>query len=109
MLITWIYLIVGGIFESCWVVTMKKSEGFTIHRWNVATVVLVFISIYLLALAMEKMGPGTAYAVWTGIGAVGALVFGILLFDETIDFTRIGFICLIIAGIVGLNLTGAVA
>jgi quaternary ammonium compound-resistance protein SugE len=102
----WTYLILAGLFEPIWVVSMKLSEGFTQIIWTAATFVFLFFSMYFLALALRSKVPvGTAYSIWVGIGAIGALIAGILLFDESSDIVRLGFVLLIVVGIVGLQAT----
>jgi quaternary ammonium compound-resistance protein SugE len=103
----WAFLILAGMFEPIWVVSMKYSDGFTQTVWTVATFIFLFFSMYFLALALRSKIPmGTAYSVWVGIGAIGALVAGILLFNESSDNIRLGFVLLILVGIVGVQVTG---
>lgn len=103
----WALLTVAGTMEPLWVVAMKLSEGFTDLFWAVVTVIFLALSMYLLALAMKcKIPLGTAYSIWVGIGAIGSLIAGIILFDEPSDLLRMGFVLLIVIGIVGLQLTG---
>jgi quaternary ammonium compound-resistance protein SugE len=102
----WTYLIAAGLMEPCWVIGMKKSDGFKDLKWTAITILFIFASMYLLALAIDLDLPvGTAYAVWTGIGAVGALVAGILLFKERAAWIRIFFIMILIIGIAGVQIT----
>ena len=102
----WTFLVLAGAFEPLWVVCMKLSEGFTRPVWAAATFAFLFISMYLLSLALKaKMPIGAAYSIWVGIGAVGALLAGILLFGESSDPVRLVFVLLIIIGIVGVQLT----
>jgi len=98
-------LAVAGLFEVAWAVGLKYTDGFS--RWwpSVGTALAMAVSVVLLALAMRTLPVGTAYAVWTGIGAVGTALLGIALFDEPATFARLGCIALIVAGIVGLKLT----
>lgn len=100
----WALLLVAGLLEIGWAVGMKSTEGFT--RWgpSVAVLVTALLSFYLLALAMKTLPVGTAYAVWVGIGAVGAAVLGIALLGEAPSLPRIASIGLIVAGVVGLRL-----
>ena len=100
----WLYLIIAGIFETVWAVALKQSEGFSRLLPAGITVAAMAISIYFLALAMKELPLGTAYAVWTGIGAVGAAVLGMFLFGESHAPMRIVSILLIVAGIAGLRL-----
>jgi quaternary ammonium compound-resistance protein SugE len=85
---------------------MKASHGFTKHQFTAITLVAAWVSFLLLGLAMRQLPVGTAYAVWTGIGAVGAAVLGILIFGESVTVARIGCIALIVCGILGLTLLG---
>lgn len=100
----WVALVTAGIFEIVWAVGLKYTDGFTKLVPSVITVVFSLASFYLLAYAMEKIPLGTSYAIWVGIGAVGTLIAGILLFDEHFSFPRIVFASLIIIGILGLKL-----
>ena len=101
----WAMLAVAGLFEVAWAVGLKYTDGFS--RWwpSVGTALAMVVSVVLLALAMRTLPVGTAYAVWTGIGAVGTALLGIALFGEPATFARLGCIALIVAGIVGLKLT----
>jgi quaternary ammonium compound-resistance protein SugE len=103
----WVYLFVAGIFETAWAIGLKYSAGFTKLGASIFTVLAMAISLYLLALALRTLPVGTGYAVWTGIGTVGAAILGILLFNESRDIARILCILLIVAGIIGLKLTSA--
>ena len=100
----WFILFVAGIFETAWAISMKYSNGFTKVLPGVLTVVFALISMGLLAYSLKVLPVGSAYAVWTGIGAVGTTILGIYLFNESKDFIRIFFIFLIIIGLVGLRL-----
>jgi quaternary ammonium compound-resistance protein SugE len=101
----WLYLVVAGLLEVIWAFTMKQSEGFTKPLASVLTIVAMIASFVLLSLAMRSLPLGTAYSIWTGIGAVGAFVVGILLLGESANAFRILSVALIIAGIIGLKLT----
>lgn len=102
----WTMLVVAGLLEPVWVTAMKLSEGFTNIGWAAATFVFLFFSMYLLGRALKMRIPmGTAYAVWVGIGAIGALIVGILLFNEPSDLLRLFFVLLIVVGIVGVQVT----
>jgi quaternary ammonium compound-resistance protein SugE len=103
----WIYLATAGVLETVWATALKQSDGFSRLGPSVITVVAMAASIYLLALAMRVLPLGTAYAVWTGIGAVGAAVLGMVLLGESVAPLRIVSILLIILGIVGLRLTAS--
>ena len=101
----WGLLAIAGLFEISWAIGLEYSEGFTEPLASVATVVSLLASMLLLARAVETLPIGTAYAVWTGIGAVGTATLGVVLFDEPASLIRAGFVSLIVVGIVGLNLT----
>ena len=102
----WAMLVIAGLLEPVWVTAMKLSEGFTVIPWAAATFIVLFFSMYLLGRLLKMNIPmGTAYAVWVGIGAIGALIAGILLFNEPSDLLRLFFVLLIVVGIVGVQVT----
>lgn len=101
----WTLLVLAGLLEVVWAVSMKLSEGFTRLWPSVITVAFMIASFLCLALALRELPVGTAYAVWTGIGAVGTAVLGMVLFGESRDAIRLGCILLIVAGIVGMKVT----
>lgn len=101
----WWVLIVAGLFEVGWAIGLKYTEGFTRFWPTVGTVTAMVVSVGLLGLAMRTLPVGTAYAVWTGIGAVGTVALGIALFGEPATVARLACVGLILAGIVGLKLT----
>ena len=101
----WLYLLVAGLFEVGWAVGLKYTEGFTRLWPSVWTAVALVLSMILLAVALRTLPLGTAYAVWTGIGAVGTALLGIVLFGEPREAARLLCVLLIVAGIVGLKLT----
>jgi quaternary ammonium compound-resistance protein SugE len=103
----WLYLLVAGVFETAWAIGLKYSAGFTKFGPSVFTVVAMGVSLYLLAVALRTIPVGTGYAVWTGIGTVGAAILGIFLFNEPREISRILCILLILAGIIGLKLISA--
>ena len=100
----WIYLIIAGCLECGWAVGLKYTEGFTRPIPSVLTGAAMIASFWLLSLAMRTIPVGTAYAVWTGIGAAGVAIFGMILFDEPRDIARILCLLLIFAGVLGLKL-----
>jgi quaternary ammonium compound-resistance protein SugE len=100
----WIMLLIAGLLEIGWAIGLKYAEGFTRLWPSVLTIAAMIVSMYLLALAAKTLPIGTAYAVWTGIGTVGAAALGIALFSESSDWKRMVCIVLIVAGIVGLKL-----
>jgi quaternary ammonium compound-resistance protein SugE len=99
----WIYLFIAGLFEIGWAVGLKYTEGFTKLWPSVLTIATMILSFYFLSTAVKTIPIGTAYAIWTGIGAVGTAILGIILFGESKEFMRMLFILLIIIGIVGLK------
>ena len=101
---TWAVLVLAGLFEIAWAVGLKYTDGFTRLWPSVATAIALVLSMTLLGLAVRTLPLGTAYAVWTGIGAIGTVVLGVLLFDEPASFARIFCVGLILAGIIGLKL-----
>jgi quaternary ammonium compound-resistance protein SugE len=100
----WAYLALAGLFEIGWAIGLKNSDGFSKPVPSLLTIVAMGISVWLLAIAMRTIPVGTAYAVWTGIGAVGVAVLGMLLFGESREILRLICLFLIIAGIIGLKL-----
>jgi quaternary ammonium compound-resistance protein SugE len=100
----WIILFIAGLFEIAWAIGLKYSDGFTKFWPSAFTIVSLIISMALLAFSVKTLPVGTAYGVWTGIGAVGTAILGIILFDESKEFIRILFIFLIVIGIVGLKI-----
>ena len=100
----WILLIFAGLFECGWATGLKYTAGFTRLTPSLLTVAAMVISFWLLSTAMKTIPVGTAYAVWTGIGAVGVAILGMLLFGESRDILRIISLLLIVSGIIGLKL-----
>lgn len=100
---SWIILFIAGLFEVAWAIGLKYTEGFT-RPWPTAgTVAAMVASVVLLGLAMKELPVGTAYAVWTGIGAVGTAVLGIYLFGESASAARLACLAMIAGGIIGLK------
>ncbi len=99
----WAYLAVAGLFEIGWAIGLKYSDGFSKPLPSLLTALAMGLSIWLLALAMKTIPVGTAYVVWTGIGAVGVAILGMVLFGESREVLRIICLFLIIAGIIGLK------
>lgn len=100
----WIVLIIAGLFEVAWAIGLKYTDGFTKLFPSIFTIISMIISMGLLAYAVKYIPVGTAYAVWTGIGAVGTAILGIILFNESKEIIRIFFIFIIVVGIVGLKI-----
>ena len=105
MALSWWMLIVAGLFEVCWAVGLKYTQGFTKPVASAVVVAFIVVSMVLLARAAQQIPIGTAYAVWVGIGAFGAAVLGIVLFAESASPLRLLFLALLVASIVGLKLT----
>lgn len=101
----WVYIFIASLFEISWAVGLKYSEGFTKLNSSIFTIITMILSYVFLSLGVKTLPIGTAYAVWTGIGAVGTALYGIMFFDEAKELIRIFFILLIIIGIIGLKLT----
>lgn len=100
----WVVLFVAGLMEVGWAIGLKYTEGFTRLWPSVGTVLAMVLSVWLLAVAMKSLPVGTAYSVWVGIGAVGTVILGIVLFGESANAARLVSVALIVAGIVGLKL-----
>ncbi|MFC0189878.1 quaternary ammonium compound efflux SMR transporter SugE [Fictibacillus aquaticus] len=101
----WFYLFIAGIFEIVWAIGLKYTNGFTKLWPSVVTAAGMIISFYFLSQATKVLPIGTAYTIWTGIGAAGAVILGIVLFNEPKSLMRFLFLSLIIAGIIGLKAT----
>lgn len=101
----WLVLVVAGLFEVGWAIGLKYTHGFTRFWPSLGTLAAIVISMGLLGIAMKSLPVGTAYAVWVGIGMVGAAVLGILLFDEPANASRIISLLIIVVGIIGLKLS----
>lgn len=104
---SWVYLVIAGILEIGWAIGLKYTEGWTRLIPSLITASIMIASFYFLSLAVKTLPIGNAYAIWTGIGIVGAAILGMIVFNEPRDFSRIFCISLIVIGIVGLKLTSA--
>ncbi len=100
----WLILVLAGLLETVWAMGLKFSQGFTKPLPTVVTILAILASLGLLGLALKTLPVGTAYAVWTGIGSVGTVIFGIVLLHESTNPLRLACIALILLGIVGLKL-----
>ena len=101
---SWLILFLAGLLETVWAVGLKYTHGFTKLMPTVGTLIAMGGSVWLLSIAMRTLSVGTAYAIWTGIGAVGAVLLGIILFNEPMTFARLACVGLILAGLVGLKI-----
>ena len=105
MSLPWIALIFAGLLEVCWAVGLKYTDGFRRPLPSVLVILAIAVSMFLLSWAARTLPIGTAYAVWVGIGAFGAAILGIALFDEPVTIARMGFLVLLLVAIVGLKVT----
>ena len=101
----WTFLIIAGFLEIFWAISLRYTDGFTNLSWGIVTMLSGLASFYCLAQAIKTIPIGTGYAVWTGIGAAGTAILGIVLFSESAALPRLACMALIVAGIVGLKLT----
>ncbi|HVG62789.1 MAG TPA: quaternary ammonium compound efflux SMR transporter SugE [Hyalangium sp.] len=101
----WVLLIIAGLLEVCWAIGLKYTDGFTRPLPTVLTVLAIIASMVLLSLAARSLPIGTAYAIWVGIGALGAAILGIVLFKEPVTAARLFFLALLLTSIIGLKLT----
>ncbi|WP_025127045.1 quaternary ammonium compound efflux SMR transporter SugE [Pseudomonas sp. PH1b] len=104
---SWIILFFAGLFEVGWAVGLKYTDGFSRPLPTALTVIAMAISLGLLGLAMKELPLGTAYAIWTGVGAIGTVIAGIILFGESMALVRLASVALIIAGLVGLKVSAS--
>lgn len=102
---SWFYLTIAGLFEVAWAFTLKRSEGFTQLNFSLATIALMAISFTFLSMALKQLPMGTAYAVWTGIGAVGTVIVGIVFLGEAKDAAKLFCVGLIVVGVIGLKVS----
>ncbi|WP_327089031.1 multidrug efflux SMR transporter [Nonomuraea sp. NBC_01738] len=103
----WIVLIVAGLFEVVMALSLKMSDGLSHLWWTISFLVTAVLSFGLLSYALKSLEVGTAYAVWTGIGAVGTAALGMMVMGDNVSFARVASIALILIGVIGLNLAGA--
>jgi quaternary ammonium compound-resistance protein SugE len=102
----WAWLTMAGVAEVAWVILLKQSAGFTRWAWSAATLAAMGSSLFCMSQSLRVLPMGTVYAVWTGIGAAGGLIWGIMAEGEPAGLLRIGCVCLILAGVAGLKLGG---
>ncbi|KXG11177.1 quaternary ammonium compound efflux SMR transporter SugE [Anoxybacillus rupiensis] len=101
----WIYLIIAGLFEIVWAIALKYTFGFTRMIPSIITIAGMLVSFYFLSLGIKMLPIGTAYAIWTGIGAAGTVIAGILFFNEPVTILRVVFLLLLLVGLIGLKFT----
>lgn len=104
----WLMLLAAGALEIVWAIGLKYTRGFSAPAPSAITIAAIAASLYLLARAAQSLPIGTAYAIWTGIGAVGVAIVGIVAFEESANLARLACIALIVAGVVGLKLTAPI-
>ena len=102
---SWVYLFIAGIFEIVWAIALKYSNGFKNLIPSIVTVIGMIISFGFLSISLKNLSVGTAYAIWTGIGAIGTVIMGAILFKDIISPIKILFLVMIIGGIIGLKFT----
>jgi|SRR5882724_7259845 quaternary ammonium compound-resistance protein SugE len=105
--LAWLALVTAGLLDVAWAISMKYAEGYTRVGWSLVSLALLAAFVFLLGRALQILQVGTAYAVWTGIGAVGTLLMGVVLFGETLNLMKISGIALVLTGIVALKLASA--
>jgi quaternary ammonium compound-resistance protein SugE len=105
MSLPWIALLVAGLLEVCWAVGLKYTDGFRRPLPSVLVIIAIAASMFLLSWAARTLPIGTAYAIWVGIGALGAAILGIVLFHEPLTLARMGFLALLLISIIGLKMT----
>lgn len=105
--LAWLLLVIAGVLDVVWAISMKYAEGYTRPSWTILSLALLAAFVYLLGRVLEVLPVGTAYAIWTGIGAAGTVLLGIALFGETINLMRLGGVVLIVVGIVAIKLAPA--
>ena len=101
--LAWTYLIISGAVDVAWALSMKKADGFGNWPWTAVSIALLAVFVYLLTKALQVLPVGTAYAVWTGIGAAGSVIAGIVFFAEPLTISRLAWIAVVVTGIVGLK------
>lgn len=105
--VAWTLLLVAGLLDVAWAISMKYAEGYTRPGWSVVSVLLLGAFVYLLGRVLEALPVGTAYAVWTGIGAAGTVIAGVVLFAEPLGLLRLGGVVMVLIGITMLKLAPA--
>ncbi len=102
---SWIFLFLAGIFEVVWASTMKLSQGFSIIKYDILTIIGMLVSFGFLTLEMKKLPLGIAYPIWTGIGAVGAILVGALIFKDKVPSLTWVFVLMLVVGLIGIKVT----
>lgn len=102
---SWIFLFLAGVFEVVWASTMKLSQGFSIIKYDILTIIGMLVSFGFLTLAMKKLPLGIAYPIWTGIGAVGAILVGAIIFKDKVPSLTWVFVLMLVVGLIGIKVT----
>lgn len=105
--LAWVTLVAAGVLDVAWAISMKYADGYTNPRWSALSVILLAAFVFLLGRSLQVLPVGTAYAVWTGIGAIGTVGAGVILFGESLNPMRLGAIVLVLIGIICLKLNAA--
>ncbi|BCH26562.1 DMT family transporter [Mesorhizobium sp. L-8-3] len=105
--VAWILLLVAGLLDVAWAISMKYAEGYTRPGWSIVSILLLAAFVYLLGRVLEALPVGTAYAVWTGIGAAGTVIAGVILFAEPLGLLRLGGVVVVLVDIAMLKLAPA--
>jgi quaternary ammonium compound-resistance protein SugE len=105
--VAWLLLILSGLLDVAWAISMKYADGYTRPGWSILSLVLLGAFVYLLGRVLQVLPVGAAYAVWTGIGAAGTVLLGIVLFEESVNLMRLSGVALIVLGIIALRLAPA--
>ena len=101
--VAWVALVIAGLLDVGWAISMKYAEGYTRLGWTLVSLLLLAAFVFLLGLALQVLGVGVAYTVWTGIGAAGTLTMGVLLFNEALNPMKVAGIVLVLVGIAALK------
>lgn len=105
--VAWLLLVVAGLLDVAWAISMKYAQGYTRPSWTILSLIFLAAFVFLLGRVLDVLPVGSAYAVWVGIGAAGTVLLGIVLFGEPISLLRVGGVALIVAGIVALRIAPA--
>jgi quaternary ammonium compound-resistance protein SugE len=103
----WIMLLLAGVFEIGYALSVAGSEAFTVLKWSISAVIFFLLTLYALSVALKEIDVGIGYAVWAGIGAIGAAVFGAIVFDQTLTLYQAFWLSVIIAGVIWLKLASS--
>lgn len=105
-LVSIMWIVIGGLLEPVWLIALKKSDSFKNKKWAILTVLAMYASPMVMGMALDEVPVGVAYAIWTGLGAIGAIASGVLLFKDQVTPRILAFVMLIMVGAIGLAVTG---